>query len=133
MSGKPKTAKRTESAPADVAPPSRDVALIRGRTPDGEGLSVIRKQGDKIELGTVKPLKEGVPISGEVVTLRPRPEFPLLCDVDVAYAPPSEATSDVKQRSQTPQRGPAQVATQRYRENWDAIWRRRPSKRELAN
>jgi hypothetical protein len=110
---------------------SRDVALIRGRTADGEGLDVIRQRNDQLEFGAVTPLKEGAPIHGEVVTLKPRPEFPLLCDVDVAYAPP-EQTADVKKRSDE-RRGPAQVASEQYRANWDAIWKTPAKKPALAN
>jgi hypothetical protein len=102
---------------------SSDVALIHGRTPDGEGLNIIRKRQDRLEVGAVHPLKNGAPISGEVVSLTPRKEFPLLCDVKVEVpAPHSAASSDVA----TPaQKGPPQVATDRYRENWDRIWKGR--------
>ena len=104
-----------------------DVALIQGKTPDGEALRVIRKRRERIELALVKPLVEGVPITGEVVTLKPRPEFPLLCDVKVELPAPEAEASDVATRPA--HGGPAQVATDRYRENWDRIWKR---KREPA-
>jgi hypothetical protein len=106
---------------------SEDVALIHGKTPDGEGLRILRKREDRLELGAVRPLKEGMPITGEVVTLTPRPEFPLLCDVKVELA--ARSSADV---AAPPRHGPAQVATDRYRENWDRIWTR-PAKAELAN
>ncbi|HVR18224.1 MAG TPA: hypothetical protein VMS65_00965 [Polyangiaceae bacterium] len=98
-----------------------DVALIQGKTPDGEGLRVIRKRRERIELAHVRPLAEGVPITGEVVTLKPRPEFPLLCDVKTELEAP--AAADVATRPA--HGGPAQVATDRYRENWDKIWKRK--------
>jgi hypothetical protein len=107
---------------------SDDVALIHGKTPDGEGLRIIRKREDRLEFGAVHPLKEGTPITGEVVTLTPRPEFPLLCDVKTELAA-QKATADV---TSAPRHGPAQVATDQYRENWDKIWSR-PKKAELAN
>ena len=107
---------------------SADLALIHGRTADGEGLRIIRKRADRVELAAVHPLKEGVPITGEVVTLKPRAEFPLLCDVTTEIAAPEErADTAAKSRS-----GPAQVATDQYRENWDRIWNRK-SGTELAN
>ena len=107
---------------------SADVALIHGKTPDGEGLRILRRREDRLEIGAVHPLKEGAPITGEVVTLTPRKEFPLLCDVKVELAAP-KASSDVA----APERhGPAQVATDQYRENWDRIWSR-PKKAELSN
>ena len=74
------------------------------------------------------PLKEGTPITGEVVTLTPRAESPLLCDVKTELAAP-QPTADV---TSAPRHGPAQVATDQYRENWDRIWAR-PQKAELAN
>jgi hypothetical protein len=107
---------------------SKDVALIHGKTPDGEGLKILRRRENRLELGAVHPLKEGVPITGEVVTLTPRPDFPLLCDVKTELAAP-KATPDV---AAPPRHGPAQVATDQYRENWDRIWSR-PKKAELAN
>jgi hypothetical protein len=99
-----------------------DLALIHGRTADGEGLRIIRKRADRIEVGAVHPLKSGVPLRGEVVSLKPRPEFPLLCDVTTELAAPEAAreASDVAVRARS---GPAQVATDQYRENWDRIWK----------
>jgi len=105
----------------DDARDDSDVALIHGKTPDGEGLRVIRKRRERIELAMVRPLQHGAPITGEVVSLTPRPEFPLLCDVKVELeAPPA---TDVATRPA--HGGPAQVATDSYRENWDRIWKRR--------
>jgi len=112
----------------DDEPKGADIALIHGKTADGAGLRIIRKRDDQLELGAVRPLKHGAPITGEVVSLTPRPEFPLLCDVKVELEAP-RATKDV---AETARSGPAQVATDAYRENWDRIW---PSKDEpeLAN
>ena len=107
---------------------SKDIALIHGKTPDGEGLRILRRREDRLELGAVHPLKEGAPITGEVVTLTPRPDFPLLCDVKTELAAP-KPTADV---ASSPRHGPAQVATDQYRENWDRIWAQ-PKKAELAN
>jgi hypothetical protein len=96
---------------------SRDVALILHPTEDNEGFQILRQRAaDRpLELGTVRPLRDGRPLdgSGEVVTLRPRPDMPLVCDVktELEITEP-RATSD----------GPAQVATERYRRGWEAIW-----------
>jgi hypothetical protein len=104
-----------------------DVALIHGKTADGQGVHIVRRRKDRLEFGAVHPLKNGVPITGEVVTLTPRKEFPLLCDVTVEVE--GSTTTDV---SAPTQKGPAQVATDRYRENWDRIWKR-SSEPELVN
>jgi hypothetical protein len=110
--------------------------LIHGVTADGQGLRVLRKRADKIEIGAIHPLKEGVPILGEVVSLRPRPEFPLLCDVTVeleARAKPTDV-ADREANARTESRsGPAQVATDEYRRNWDDIFARPRRKTELVN
>lgn len=124
----------TALTPSPTAP-TQDVALIHGVTPDGEGLKIIRARGDRVELGAVRPLREGTPINGEVVTLRPRANFPALCDVESHFKPTDPATdrqelapSAIAQRT-----GPAQVATDEYRRNWDAIWNRSEPKSKLSN
>ena len=123
-------------------PSAADLALIHGVTEDGEGLRIIRRRGETLEAGAVRPLREGRPIQGELVKLRPRPEFPLLCDVEVelpvrALSPPqaSEGRPAQSRARETPGplegapqhpprsgRGPAQVASELYRRNWDVIW-----------
>lgn len=100
-----------------------DVALVHGRTADGKGLKVLRKQGDTLSLGEVRPLKEGKPIQGEVVQLKPREDMPLLCDVEVQHA----ARHSAKARPA----GPARVASTSYRSGWDGIWGKRRAKRSL--
>jgi len=104
-------------------------------TPDGEGLKIVRARGDRVEIGAVRPLREGVPITGEVVTLRPRANFPALCDVETHFKP-AEAASE-RQEPPVPaiaqRTGPAQVATDEYRRNWDAIWNRAEAKSKLSN
>lgn len=91
-----------------------DVALIHGRTEDGRGLKILRRRNDRIEAGAVMPLEPGKPIVGEVVRLEPRKESPLLCDVHVEFTPPQESRSTTT--------GPAQVATDQYRQNWDLVF-----------
>ena len=102
---------------------SSDVALIHGVTPEGD-LKIVRKRNDRLEIGGVRALREGMPITGEVVRLTPRKEFPLLCDV-ATELPAPEPVSDV---AASARKGPAQVATDRYRDNWDSIFARSPSK-----
>jgi hypothetical protein len=57
-------------------------------------------------------VKEGQPIHGELVTLKPRGESPRLFDVDVVH----------DARPVQPRSGSAQVATRSYRDNWDRIF-----------
>jgi hypothetical protein len=118
------------SAPA--AAPSSDVALIHGPTADGEGLRILRARDNRLEIGAIRPLREGAPITGEVVTLRPRPSFPALCDVEVNYKPPVAPSDRQELHAALPHHGPAQVATEDYRKNWDAIWSQPASKAKLV-
>jgi hypothetical protein len=97
-----------------------DVALVVGRTDDQEGLQILRRRGSDhpVELGTLRPLREGRPIAGEVISLQPRGDYPFLCNVKVELpaAETARGTSD----------GPAQVATDDYRTGWEATWGRHP-------
>jgi len=96
----------------------RDVAMIVDRTEDNEGFQIVRRRSEHapVEVGTMRPLREGKPIDGEVVSLRQRRDLPFLYDVKTELPDESRrATSD----------GPAQVATKEYRKGWDAIWGRR--------
>jgi hypothetical protein len=110
-------------AESAASAPVSDVALVHHIGPDGS-VHVIRRRGDQLEAGALSPLREGAPIQGEVVSLRPRENFPLLCDVDVLYTPPVNAAAPASKPSARPARrkGPAQVATDEYRDNWDSIW-----------
>jgi hypothetical protein len=108
--------------------------LVHGVSDDGSTLHVLRGRNDTVETGVLKPLAEGKPITGEVVRLKPRKEFPLLCDVEVDLPAPHaglETTSEGR-AEETSRSGPAQVATATYRKNWDAVYRSR-SKRSLVN
>lgn len=120
-----KSEKPTPPAGAAESPPaeSPDVALVHAVSEDG-AVHVIRRRGERLEAGALQPLREGAPIQGEVVSLRPREGFPLLCDVDVHYTPPAQTASRAKP-GRAPRKGPAQVATDTYRDNWDSIWSRK--------
>jgi hypothetical protein len=95
-----------------------DKVLIHGISADGEKLAVLRARGDRVEAGVVSKVREGEPLHGELVKLTPNPEFPLLCDVQVEY---SSAQGKLSHG------GPAQVATDNYRANWDAIFSKKRS------
>jgi len=103
---------------SDPPTPPTDVVLLHSKTEDGEGARVVRvrKETETIEVGEVRPLREGKPINGEVVNLRPRPKTPWICDVDVAYAPTAPEAGGGGRV------GPAQVATTAYRTNWDTVF-----------
>jgi hypothetical protein len=116
---------KTDS-PAKTSGKTEDVAFVCGVSDDGQSVDIIRKRGERIETGTVRRLEQGKPIHGEVVRLRPRENSPLVCDVDVELPAPAGAMDP-------PTSGPAQVATETYRKNWDAIYGRPKKPRALMN
>lgn len=117
-----------------------DVALICGPTSDNKGLSVIRRRGERVELGSVRPLKDGEPLHGEIVRLKPRRDQPLICDVEVQWSPseaarrePGVGQSDAALAARPGRGRPPQVATDTYRSNWDTIWQSNRSARAALN
>lgn len=105
-----------------------DVALVCGVSDDGRGLDIIRRRGERLEAGTVRRLEQGKPIHGEVVRLKPREQFPMICDVEVEMPAPGEASASTATTGR-----PAQVATETYRKNWDAIYGRSKKPGSLLN
>ncbi len=108
-------AKKSES---DTKKPE-DVVLIHGRNDDG-ALQILRKKGDELSAGELRPIEEGKPIQGDVVTLRPRKEMPLLCDVE----------EEVKLPRPKGTKKPAKVASDQYRAGWEKLWGRRARTRK---
>jgi hypothetical protein len=104
-----------------------DVAIVCGVSDDGQGVDIIRKRGERIETGTVRRLEQGKPIHGEVVRLRPREQSPMICDVEVEVPAPGQSEAS------PPTSGPAQVATESYRKNWDAIYGRNRKPPSMLN
>jgi hypothetical protein len=101
-----------------------DVAFVYGK--DEHGVHVLRRRSPDapVEAGVLQPLVEGKPITEEVISLRARPDAPMLFDVStVLDGPPGRA----------PAEGPSQVATESYRKGWETIWggRRRAGNRDL--
>ncbi|MBK8481275.1 MAG: hypothetical protein IPL40_08885 [Proteobacteria bacterium] len=107
-------------------PPPHDVVLVHGRTADGRGVRALRSRPNRLELAELRVAKEGQPLhpGGELVQLKRREESPLLWDVDVKWRGEEAAAAAAPSSGPevTGHAGPAQVATDRYRENWEAIF-----------
>ncbi len=116
----PKRSETRERKP----PKAKDVAVIVDRTDDLEGFQVIRQRAGEAdwEFGTLRPLKEGKAIDGELVSLRPRKHMPFVYDVKTELPAANRPTTQ----------GPAQIASRDYRNGWDAIWGRTPAARPGA-
>jgi hypothetical protein len=115
----------TKSAPKGAV--KKDVLFVHSPVPKGDGYRVVRLREDRVEVGQMADVKEGEPIRGEVVKLKPRQESPRLFDVEVVV--PREEPAAAQARS-----GPAQVASERYRRGWDDIFGARGRRKaELLN
>ena len=124
-------AKKTDiskpAGPADaVRVPSGDVALVWGK--DGDGVHILRRRSEEapIEAGLLRPMREGKPIQGEVVSLTPLSDLPMFYDVKSEFQPPGHTFGAAPVSGDRPSSdGPAQVASDAYRKGWDAVWGRR--------
>lgn len=114
----------TVTAPSTPTARPRDIVLVHSPTEDGKGARVLRLRDQTIEAGEVRPLEDGKPIAGEVVKLTPRGDNARVCDVETLMPAPA---ADVSRK------GPAQVATDDYRDNWGRIFgdKTPPSSRSL--
>jgi hypothetical protein len=104
-----------------------DVVLLCGPTEDGGGVQVLRARENRVETGEVRPMKDGQPITGEVVRLSQRTEEPRVCDVEVLHQSAARTASKKDEPSQGQARrgtrgGPAQVATKAYRDQWSRVF-----------
>ena len=112
--------------------PGHDLLWVHSRGEDSRSWDVVRARDGELQVGSLRPVQEGKPLHGELLKLSPRSESPRLFDVETLYAPPKAANAAATRRvaAQTERRGPAQVSSDSYRSNWDAIWSsRRRSKR----
>ncbi|HEX4403196.1 MAG TPA: hypothetical protein VH560_00095 [Polyangia bacterium] len=91
-----------------------------GPSADGEGFNVLRRRAGSaaVEAATVRPLREGHNITGEVVHLEQRQEAPFLFDCETD----EELSAVASAQSPRVAVGPPQVASDEYRRGWDAIW-----------
>ena len=96
--------------------PKQDVVFVHGPSDQGDGYKVIRKRDETLEIGEIHSVKEGRPIHGELVTLKPRKEHGQLFDVEVVVPKPAAKPAELSHG------GPAQVATDTYRDNWETIF-----------
>jgi hypothetical protein len=96
-----------------------DVLYVHKPCESGEGYRVLRQRGERLEVGEIRSMREGQPIHGQVVRLTPRQESDRLFDVDVLVDSPKSLSRG----------GPPQVASDRYRRNWETIFGDRGSKR----
>ena len=107
-------------APAEA----HDVVLLHGPTDDGQGLRGLRSRPGRLELTEIRPVREGQPLGmTELVRLHRRKQNPMVCDVDVVFDPREPEKTAPAAPSRPTHSGPAQVASPRYRQNYDTIFR----------
>jgi hypothetical protein len=96
-----------------------DVVVLGPELPDAQGRFVLRKRGERVEAGAIRPSEEGKPITGELVKLSPR-EDEGLYDVEVLHDGRPKPVQDARS-------GPPQVATDGYRAGWNRLFGKRRS------
>ena len=106
----------SENGDSGDAASDEDVLFVGGPAESGEGVDVLRKRKDRLEVGELRPTKEGRPLHGELVKLKPRGESKRVFDVETVLAAPGAPAASP---ARTAHNGPAQVATTTYRKNWD--------------
>ncbi len=94
---------------------SKDQVLVVGKRTDRPALHVLRRRGDAVEAGVLQAAEEGKPLAGELVRLTPTRDSSLLFDAETVY--------DGRSAEASKRTGPAQVASKRYRKNWDRVFR----------
>lgn len=102
----------------------QDVVILGPPTSDGQGVHVLRARNERLEAGELRALRDGQPVTGEVVSLAPRKDMPRVCDVKESWSAEGHAPSGPP--SAPTHKGPAQVATAAYRDGWDQIFGARP-------
>ncbi len=106
--------------------PTGDLAIILGRAEGTDGLQMLRRraEGSPVEFGQIRPLQEGKPIDGEVLSLRQRADVPFVYDVKTELPDPRPEAQQLAatDAARLAGGGPAQIATDSYRAGWDAIW-----------
>jgi hypothetical protein len=96
--------------------PKEDVVFVHSPVEGGSGYRVIRKREDVIEVGEIRAPEEGKPLHGDLVKLTPRKESERLFDVEVMVS------REEMRPAALGHAGPARVATEAYRANWEAIF-----------
>lgn len=132
-----------DAPPPPPSAPVRDVLLLCGDGGAG-AYGVIRQRQERIEVGRIRPVRDGQPISGELVRLAQRKEHERLFDVEVLYDAKREATQGNGpaardgEAGETPpdanqeqaqrnglvgwRNGPPIVSTHAYRAQWERIF-----------
>jgi hypothetical protein len=100
------------AAPAEKA--AEDVVFVHGATEHGVQITRLRDQ--RVESGELRAIKDGQPIMGELVKLSPREESERLFNVEVIAKGPMP-TPEARAH-----KGPARIASERFRSNWDAVF-----------
>jgi hypothetical protein len=120
----------SESEPPRPKEAKEDVVFVHGPAEHGDGLRVIRKRDEAIEVGEIRSVQEGRPLQGDLVKLKQRREHERLFDVEVVVSRDELPASGSRSESKPAlgHAGPARVSTDAYRTNWDAIFgpRREP-------
>ena len=108
------TSEPTSADTSDSPAETKDVVMLHSPHDDGQGYNVLRVRDGSLEMGAIRNIREGAPIHGDIVSLSQRKEHDRLYNVEVLVKNPAQAEGS--------RHGPAQVATDKYRTNWENIF-----------
>lgn len=100
--------------------PAKDLVLVGGRVEETGGYRVLRQRADRVEVGELRTLEHGKALRGEVVRLHPTEAHDRVFECETLHdaTPKGPPTAD----DGAGRVGPAQVASDTYRRNWEQIF-----------
>ncbi len=98
----------------------RDLLLVGDRVEQTGGYRVLRQREDRLEVGELRTIQEGQPLSGDVVRLHPTPSHERVFECETLLS--TEEATGAKEPLCGTRQGPRQVATATYRKNWESIF-----------
>ena len=131
-SASPSSEEATSSSVVAGENKGQDVVLLGPPTADGNGVHVLRARNERLEAGELRALRDGQPVTGEVLSIVPRKDTPRICDVKESWS--ADARAPEAPKAAPARSGPAQVATSAYRDGWDHIFgapKARPRREDL--
>jgi hypothetical protein len=112
-------------------PPARELVLVGGRNHESGGYRVLRQRADTVEVGELRAMREGQPITGDVVRLHPTEQHARIFECETLHSASEAADPEALREAQPAAEasanarahpGPARIATNAYRRNWDQIF-----------
>jgi hypothetical protein len=122
---------KDDGRPDDGTEEPEETVLISGFDARTKEVTVLKPAADGVEAAVLRPALEGRPLTGDLVRLTPRPDFPLLAGLKTVlrhpdHRPPGDDAAPPRAASRSlPHQGPPRVSSEAYRRGWEAVFGRR--------